>query len=110
NLATGAGAAWNARARFPAASSVKIAIAIEVLRELQARPPPGSGIGNLLELTVENQPSFEGKYTTAYDLAQLHRFVHLAALGGGPLLDLDGFTAADARFLLYVLAHSADHG
>jgi Beta-lactamase enzyme family len=169
NLRTGAGAAWNAKARFPAASSVKIAIAIEVLRVLDARPPPGSSLDRLLELmlvrsdnaaanellawlggsetagtervnetvaalglgdthlyggyltssartpiplTIESQPSFEGKYTTAWDLAQLHRFLHLAALGRGPLVtELEGaFTPADARFLLYLLVHSEDHG
>jgi Beta-lactamase enzyme family len=169
NLRTGAGAAWNAKARFPAASSVKIAIAIEVLRVLAARPPPGSSLDRLLELmlvrsdnaaanellawlggsetagaervnetvaalglddthfyggylvsssrppiplTVESQPSFEGKYTTAWDLAQLHRFLHLAALGRGPLVGElgPGFAPADARFLLYLLAHSEDHG
>jgi Beta-lactamase enzyme family len=170
NLDTGAGAAWNARARFPAASSVKIAIAIEVMRVLDERPSPGSSIGRLLDLMlihsdnaasnellswlggsetdgaarvnetmaalgledsrmyggylistgagppipleVESQPGFEGKYTTAWDLAQLHRGLHLAAEGGGPLVnELDGsFTSGDARFLLYKLAHSADHG
>ena len=166
DLATGAGAAWNARARFPAASTVKLAIAVEVLRVLDARPPPRSSLDRLLEvmlahsdneaanallewiggtdeggalevnqtlaalglgdshlyggfltggggppipLTVESQPTFEGKYTTAWDLAQLHRFVHLAANGRGPLLG-NGFTASDARFLLWVLAHSADRG
>jgi hypothetical protein len=170
NLTTGAGAAWNARARFPAASAVKIAIAIEVMRALGERPSPESSVGRLLDLmlihsdnaatnellawlggsatggaaevnetmaalgledsymyggylvatgsgppiplTVETQPAFEGKYTTAWDLAQLHRGLHLAAHGRGPLLtDLEGsFTAADARFLLYTLAHSADRG
>jgi beta-lactamase class A len=169
NLRTGAGAAWNARARFPAASTVKLAIAIEALRVLEARPAQDSELDRLLELmlvhsdnaaanallrwlggtdeggagqvnglieaiglgdshlyggfltaaaagppiplAVENQPSFEGKYTTAYDLAQLHRFVHLAAAGQGPLVELDdGFTAADARFLLWLLSHSADRG
>ncbi len=169
NLRTGAGAAWNARARFPAASTVKLAIAIEVLRSLVARPPPGSELDGLLErmlvasdneaanellawlggsdaggaarvnellaalglgdselyggffaaaghgdpipLRIESEPAFEGKYTTAWDLARLHRFLHLAAGDRGPLLDVSGsFTGADARFLLYVLAHSADHG
>ena len=166
DLVTGAGAAWNARARFPAASTVKLAIAVEVLRTLGPRPPPqselgrllhlmlvhsendaanallewlgGSGVGGAAEvnetlaalglrdsylyggfltggagppipLTVESQPSVEGKYTTAWDLAQLHRLVHLAANGRGPLVD-DGFSRADARFLLWVLAHSADRG
>jgi beta-lactamase class A len=169
NLATGAGAAWNARARFPAASTVKLAIAIEVLRVLEARPPPLSDEARLLELmlahsdneaanellewlggsdqggaaevnallaalgltdsylyggflvadverepiplTVESEPTFEGKYTTAWDLARLHRAVHLAAQGGGPLLAAGGsFTAADARHLLWILAHAADRG
>jgi beta-lactamase class A len=166
DLVTGAGAAWNARARFPAASTVKLAIAVEVLRRLAARPPPDSSLDRLLELmlahsdneaanallewlggsaeggaaevsetlaalglgdsylyggfltggagraiplTVENQPSFEGKYTTAWDLAQLHRLVHLAANGRGPLPG-GGFSASDARFVLWVLAHSADRG
>lgn len=166
DLVTGAGAAWNARARFPAASTVKLAIAVEVLRRLAARPPPrseldrllrlmlvhsdneaanallewlgGSGAGGVAEvnetlaalglrdsylyggfltggpgppipLTVESQPSFEGKYTTAWDLAQLHRLVHLAANGRGPLVG-GAFSSADARFLLWVLAHSADRG
>ena len=170
NLATGAGAAWNARARFPAASSVKIAIAIEVMRLLEERPSRGSSIARLLDLMlihsdnaatnallawlggsetggaaqvnetmaalgledsqmyggylvstgagppiplrIESQPAFEGKYTTAWDLAQLHRGLHLAAQGGGPLVNLleGSFTPSDARFLLYTLAHSADHG
>ena len=168
HLATGAGAAWNARARFPAASTVKLAIAIEVLRTLDARPPPGSdldaylrlmliesdneaanellrwlggsaeggaaevnemlaavGLGDTelyggflvgggrppIPLTVESQPSFEGKFTTAWDLARLHRGLHLAAAGRGPLLGkLAGFTAPDARFLLWILVRSADHG
>jgi beta-lactamase class A len=49
NLVTGAGAAANARARFPAASTVKLPIAIEVLRVLRGRPPPGSRIHALLQ-------------------------------------------------------------
>jgi hypothetical protein len=49
DLRTGAGAAWNARARFPAASTLKLAIAVEVLRRLGGRPPsPGSTIGRLM--------------------------------------------------------------
>jgi hypothetical protein len=167
NLETGAGAAWNAKARFPAASTVKLAIAIEVLRTLEAKPAADSSLDNLLSLmlidsdnaaanellewlggsatsgaervngllaaldvddthlyggflvaspgpiplTVEREPEFEGKYTTAWDLAQLHRDVHRMAGGDGPLAEIDGdFTASDARFLLWILAHSADTG
>ena len=170
DLRTGAGAAWNATARFPAASTVKLAIAVEVLRRLEERPARSSDLDRLLELMLvhsdneaanellqwiggsdeggaglvngtlsalglgdshlyggfltgsgggepiplatESQPSFEGKYTTAHDLAELHRFVHLAAAGGGPLVEgvAGSFTPDDARFLLWILAHSADRG
>lgn len=171
NLRTGQGAGWNARARFPAASTVKLAIAVEVLRRLRTIPKPGSSLGTklrqmlvlswnrpaneLLEwiggsqtagasavartlrrvgirdtylyggfiigtantgsrpipLNVVSQPSFTGKYTSAWDLARLHRFLHSATAGRGPLItDLDGFRRAEARSLLYLLAHSADYG
>lgn len=170
DLRTRVGAAWNARARFPAASTVKLAIAVEVLRTLRGKPPPGSSLQRLLwrmlvrseneaanrllvriggststgagrvnatlrrlgihdsllyggyevltaaarpiPLRVEEQPNFGGgKYTTAYDLARLHRFVHMAAGSKGELVRLPGsFTAADARYLLWTLAHVADRG
>jgi len=168
DLATGRGAAWNARARFPAASTLKLAVAVELLRRLRAPPPPGSGLDDLVQamlvdsdndaanaiearlggslaagaeavdetlervglrdthlyggflaadtdaipLTDEAEPSFGvEKYTTAWDLARLAAWLHLAAAGRGPLVArLPGFTAADARYLLFVLAHSADHG
>ena len=169
DLATGAGAAWNAKARFPAASTVKVAIAIEVLRRLD-EPADESSLAGLLEamlvhsdneasnellsrlggsveggaadvnalmesvglgdshlyggfltaassgtpipLEIEASPVLEiEKYTTAWDLAQLHRFLHLATGELGPLPELPGsFTPADARYLVYTLAHSADHG
>ena len=170
NLRTGEGAAWNARARFPAASTLKLAIAVEVLRTLRGRVVPGSRVDGLLRrmliysdnqaandlevwlggsisagaarvnstmralglrdshifggyaaatggtrpipVTVESQPAFGlGKYTTACDLARLHRFVHLAAGGRGRLLRLTGsFTPADARFALFILARVRDPG
>ncbi|MBW3592404.1 MAG: class A beta-lactamase-related serine hydrolase [Actinobacteria bacterium] len=169
DLATGAGAAWNAKARFPAASTVKVAIAIEVLRRID-EPAAESSLSNLVEamlvhsdneaanallswlggsveggaaevnalmeslgatdshlyggflpaassgppipVEIESSPVLEiEKYTSAWDLAQLHRFLHLATGGLGGLPDLSGaFTPADARYLVYTLAHSADHG
>jgi beta-lactamase family protein len=48
DLRTGAGAAWNARARFPGASTLKLAIAVELLRELRGIPPPGTRLSRLL--------------------------------------------------------------
>jgi hypothetical protein len=169
NLRTGLGAGWNARARFPAASTVKLAIAVEVLRRLSTIPRPDSALGydlrrmlvfssnksanELLEwlggsqtagasqvtsmlhrvglmdtymyggyiigtsshrpipLNVVSQPSFTGKYTSAWDLARLHQYVHRASTGHGPLITrLAGFTRAEARHLLYQLGHSVDHG
>jgi hypothetical protein len=170
NLRTGKGAAWNARARFPAASTLKLAIAVEVLRTLRGRVAPGSRVDSLLRkmliysdnqaanelevwlggsisagaarvngtmralglrdshifggyatetaaarpipVTIESQPSFGlGKYTTAWDLARLHRYLHLAAGGRGRLLRLPGsFTPADARFALFILARVRDPG
>lgn len=170
DLRTRVGAAWNARARFPAASTVKLAIAVEVLRTLRGKPARGSSVDRLLwrmlvhsdneaantllvrlggststgaaevnrtlhalglrdsllyggyavqtaaarpiPLRVEEQPNFGvGKYTTAYDLARLHRLVHMAAGSKGALVRFAGsFTAADARYLLWTLAHVVDRG
>lgn len=167
DLGTGAGAAWNAGARFPAASTLKLAIAVELLRSLRGPPPsPRSYLGSLMTRMLDlsdnvaanellnaaggswrvnttlrllglrdtemfggyipgtrprrdpipvhanEQPSFGiGKYTTAHDLARLLKVVHLAAGGKGPLVRrLGTFTEADARYLLYVLAHVADPG
>jgi beta-lactamase class A len=168
DLRTGRGAAWNARARFPAASTLKLAIAVTVLRSLPAKPSAGSRVDVLLRrmvvgsdnasanalevwlagstsagsarvnetmralglydsemyggyeverstqspipIRVDSQPRFErGKYTTAWDLARLARAVHLAAGGKGRLPRL-GVSAAEARYLLWLLAHVDDRG
>jgi beta-lactamase class A len=166
DLVTGRGAGWNARARFPAASTLKLAIAVEALRAQPAKPAEGSRLDGLLRrmviesdndaanqveavfgggsrvdelldglaigdtwmgggylhgtaarvpipTRVESQPSFGCcKYTTAFDLARLLRYVHLAAGGRGPLIARYGrsFTASDARYLLYLLAQVPDRG
>jgi hypothetical protein len=167
NLVEGGGAAWNAKARFPAASTLKLAIATTVLAEHSGIPPPGSHVDSLLRdmivpsddaaanallvwlagstsagsdqvnglmrslgmrdslmyggyevrrlsqaipVRVEEQPAFGvGKYTTAWDMASLHRAVWLAAGNKGPLRRAEpGFTAADGRHLLWLLAHVRD--
>ena len=52
NLTSGAGAAWNAKARFPAASTLKLAIAAAVLTRHSGIPPPGSYVGDLLRQMI----------------------------------------------------------
>ena len=70
---------------------------------------PGREIaGRGVPLTVVSQPAWGiGKATTAFDLAQLHRAVWLASAGLGPLgRSRTGLDAAEARYLLYLLARS----
>ena len=167
SLTTGKGAAWNAAAHFPAASTLKLAIAVAVLERYRGIPPPDSYVGALLRemivpsddraanallvwlagstsaggsfvtammhelglrnsimyggyetramsasipVRVDDQPAYGiGKYTTAADLARLHRLVWLASGNRGRLRALrPGFTGADARHLLWLLAHVRD--
>jgi Beta-lactamase enzyme family len=170
SLTSGAGAAWNARARFPAASTLKLAIAVAVLERHAGVPPRGSYVDGLLRamlgwsdnasanalevwlagstssgsdrivsllrsigledsimyggyeierrptgaipLRVDAQPYWGvGKYSTPYDLARLSRAIWLASGGLGPLRrHAPGFTAADGRYLLYLLGHVRDAG
>ncbi len=172
HLGTGQAAAWNARATFPAASTLKLAIAVAYLAQTDGPPRLGSRadrlmrgmliasdnaaanstlvalggstsgggqrvnalmrsiglertemyggylLGTSLEptrepaargvpLSVVSQPAWGvGKSTTALDLAQLHRAVWLASAGLGPLgRPRTGLDAAEARYLLYLLAH-----
>jgi len=176
NLATGAAAAWNARATFPAASTLKLAIAVTTLTRTHGPPAPGSVVDGLLTrmlvwsdnasanrllvmlggstsgggrlvndamrsiglertemyggyildtavspsrvlaargvpLTVVSQPAWGiGKATTAVDLAQLYRALWLGTAGLGPLgRSGEGVSPAEARYLLYLLAHVGDH-
>src|SRR5262249_60848148 len=48
SLTGGSGAAWNAKARFPAASTVKLAIAATVLAHFDGIPSRGSYLDGLL--------------------------------------------------------------
>jgi Beta-lactamase enzyme family len=168
SLTSGRGAAWNAKARFPAASTLKLAIAAAVLAKHGGVPSSGSYVGGLLRemiipsddaaanamevwlagstsagshvvnglmrsigmrnsimyggyevrsssaapipVRVDDAPPFGlGKYTTAADMATLHRAIWLASRNRGPLRRQEpGFTAADARHLLWLLAHVRD--
>ena len=167
SLTGGAGAASNARATFPAASTLKLAIGATVLAAHSGIPPPGSQVHSLLvsmltrsdnasanalevwlagstsagshrvnafmrsiglrdsemyggyelrtlasriPLRVDQQPAYGyGKHTTAWDMASLLRAIWLASGGLGPLrAEQTGFTAADGRYLLWLLAHVND--
>lgn len=167
SLTGGAGAAWNAKARFPAASTLKVAIAVTVLAAYSGIPPPGSPLHGLLHsmvtrsdnaaanslevwlagstsagshrvnalmrsidlldsemyggyevrtlsgripVRVEEQPAWGyGKRTTARDMTSLLRAIWLASGGLGPLRsEQPGFTPADGRYLLWLLAHVSD--
>ena len=48
DLRTGRGASWNARARFPAASTLKLAIAVTVMRSLDGKPAEQTEVARLL--------------------------------------------------------------
>jgi beta-lactamase class A len=167
SLSGGAGAAWNARATFPGASTLKLAVAATVLAQYHGVPSPDSQVGSLLTsmltrsdnaaanaleiwlggstsggshridelmrsigmrdsemyggyelrtmastipIRADEQPSYGyGKHTTAWDLATLMRSIWLATGNRGPLRrEQPGFTAADGRHLLWLLAHVED--
>jgi beta-lactamase class A len=161
DLRSGRGASWNARTPFPAASTLKVAIAVELLRSLRGTPAAGTRTDALLRRMLvysdsesanrllvaiggstsggsarvnasmralgltntdmyggyiveadEIRPSFIGKRTTAWDLARLHRLLHLAAGARGLLVTRfrGQFTPTDARYLLHVLAHVREPG
>ena len=48
DLRTGRGASWNALARFPAASTLKLAIAVTVMRSLEGKPAERTQLARLL--------------------------------------------------------------
>jgi Beta-lactamase enzyme family len=155
DLRTGAGTTWSAETPFPAASTLKVGIAIEVLRVLRGKPLPGGRLDRLMRsmlipsddrpandllvwiggstsagaarvnaifralgmrktdmyggyIVQSTQPSFVGKRTTASDFARLLLELHRAANGRGQLARRyrGSFVPADARFLLYLIAHA----
>ena len=69
-----------------------------------------SSAGSEIPVRVDEQPGFGiGKYTTAFDMSLLWRSLWLASGNRGPLrAKQPGFTAADARYLMWLLAHVRD--
>ena len=74
DLRSGHGAAYNARARFSAGSTLKLAIAVAVLRALHAPPRPGSSVSQLMDAML-----LQSDNAAANDLADL--------VGGGYVID-----------------------
>lgn len=66
NLATGAGASWNARATFPAASSLKLAIAVTALARTEGTPRPGSTLDRLLRQMLTYSDNAAANATERY--------------------------------------------
>ena len=66
NLATGAGAAWNARATFPAASTLKLAIAVTALARTDSTPAPGSALDRLLRQMLTYSDNAAANSTERY--------------------------------------------
>ena len=52
DLTTGAGTSWNATARFPAGSTLKLALALEALRVSDGTPPANSQLRRYLESMI----------------------------------------------------------
>ena len=70
-----------------------------------------AGSGRFRSASTASRTGGRGKKSSAYDLASLMRDVWLASGGRGPLRAAQpGFTPADARYLLYLLAHVRDPG
>lgn len=66
NLATGQGAAWNARATFPGASSLKLAIAVTALARSEGTPAAGSTLDRLLRQMLTYSDNAAANATERY--------------------------------------------
>ncbi len=66
NLVTGEGAGWNARATFPAASSLKLAIAVTALARSSGTPARGSTLDALLRQMLTYSDNAAANATERY--------------------------------------------
>ena len=66
DLATGAGASWNARATFPAASALKLAIAVTALARSDGTPAYGSTLDRLLRQMLTYSDNAAANATERY--------------------------------------------
>jgi len=66
NLATGEGAAWNAKATFPGASALKLAVAVAALSRVEGTPAYGSSLDGLLRRMLVNSDNEAANLTERY--------------------------------------------
>jgi beta-lactamase family protein len=104
DLATGHGTAWNARARFPAASTLKVAIAVEALRAHAGKPGAGSYLDSLLRRMLIDSDNgtanaVEATFGGGGRVDELLRGVGLADtwMGGGYLRETAAHTPIPLR-------------
>ena len=104
DLVSGHGAAWNARARFPAASTLKVAIAVEALRVHAGKPEPGSYLDTLLhEMLLDSRndaaDDVESTFGGGSRVDDLLRGIGLTDtwMAGGYLRDTQGHVPIPAR-------------
>lgn len=104
DLVTGRGAAWNARARFPAASTLKLAIAVEALRTHAGKPEAGSYLDLLLRrMLVESDNDAANQVESLFGggsrVDELLRGLGLGDtwMGGGYLRETEGRRPIPAR-------------
>lgn len=104
DLVTGHGTSWNARARFPAASTLKVAIAVEALRAHAGKPEPGSYLDSLLRrmlIDSDNDAAnaVEATFGGGHRVDELLRGIGLVDtwMGGGYLRETAARTPIPAR-------------
>ncbi len=97
DLTSGRGAAWNAAARFPAASTLKLAIAVTALRMTSGKPGPGSRAEVLLERMLLDSDNAAANELEAFSGGAATVDRTLAALGLRDSLMFGGYELDDVR-------------
>ena len=97
DLASGFGAAWNARARFPAASTLKLAIAVAALRAEPGKPPPRSEAAALLHAMLVRSENKAANRLLARIGGSWRVEETLRALALGDSLMYGGYEVEDVR-------------
>ncbi len=97
DLTSGRGAAWNAAARFPAASTLKLAIAVTVLRATDGKPAAGTRVASLLERMLLDSDNASANELEAFCGGSAAVDRTLAELGLRDSLMFGGYELEDLR-------------